>query len=255
MRSCVCVCVCVCVCACVSQPGGLLVTVAAVTTAVLQREAESTKSTWDACIYLQGAKEVMIWPVCLFVCLFVSRIYTKPQSTNEFLFNILGQSHRTSFKARWLWESKVLALPFVLFFEGAFTDLSAKQPLQESLFGWRRRLPSPVQVGRNRPVLVKNIQLFETLRLDHLREQHTTLCSFYHTHTHKDTLCRMCVSFVIACLWPRPARGWRRCLWTLCCRKTRLWAPAPLPSPWRTARCPGRLCSRWPAAATHEPLR
>lgn len=26
---------------------------------------------------------------------------------------------------------------------------------------------------------------------------------------------------------PRSARGWTRCLWTLCCRRTRLWAPAP----------------------------
>lgn len=56
---------------------------------------------------------------------------------------------------------------------GAFTDLSAKQPLQESLLGRRGRLPSPVQVGRNRPVLVENIQLCEALRLDHLQDNQT----------------------------------------------------------------------------------
>ena len=193
----------------------------------------------------------MTWPVWLFVC---QQDYTKPQSTNldgELNFFLTSWDKVTELilwpSDRWK-QSSGFAPCFV--FEGAFADLSAKQPLQKSLFGWRRRLPSPVQVGRNRPILVENIQLFETLRLDHLQEQHTTLCSFYHTH--KQTLCRTCVSLTTACLWPRPARGWRRCLWTLCCRKTRLWAPAPLPSPWRTARCPGRLYSRWPAAATHK---
>lgn len=46
--------------------------------------------------------------------------------------------------------------------------ISAEQSLQESLFGCRRRLSSPVQVRRNRPVLVENVELCETLCLDHL---------------------------------------------------------------------------------------
>lgn len=125
---------------------------------------------------------------------------------------------------------------------GVFTDLSAKQPLQESLLGRRGRLPSPVQVGRNRPVLVENIQLCEALRLDHLQDNQT-----WHL---RDVRQNVTVS------WspepsPHSARGWRRSLWTLCCRKTRLWAQVRLLSLWRTARCPARLYSRWPAAATN----
>lgn len=69
--------------------------------------------------------------------------------------------------------------------------------------------------------------------------------SLHHVHGHTyDTSTK-------ARLSPHSAREWRRCLWTLCCRKTRLWAPAPLPSPWRTARCLARLYSRWPVAAGH----
>lgn len=51
----------------------------------------------------------------------------------------------------------------------ACADLSAEQPLQESLLRGRRRLSSPVQVGRDRPVLVEDVQLGEAARLDHLR--------------------------------------------------------------------------------------
>lgn len=51
------------------------------------------------------------------------------------------------------------------------THLSAEEPLQESLFGWRRRLSSPVQIGGNCSVLVEHIQLCEALGLDHLRQK------------------------------------------------------------------------------------
>lgn len=95
---------------CGSQPGGLLVAVAAVPTAFLQREPES----------------------------------------------------RTVSLKRWHTGFN------------RSTDLPAKQPLQEALFGRRGRLPSPVQVWRNRPVLVENIQLCEALRLDHLQEKTQT---------------------------------------------------------------------------------
>lgn len=97
----------------------------------------------------------------------------------------------------------------------ASTDLSAEQPLQESLLRRRRRLSSPVQVGRNRPVLVKDVELGEAARLDHLRG---------------DRPCLRGLSGRGECLppgrSPRSARGWTRSLWTLCCRRTRLWAPA-----------------------------
>lgn len=53
----------------------------------------------------------------------------------------------------------------------ASTDLSAEQPLQESLLRRRRRLSSPVEVRRNRPVLIEDVQLREAARVDHLRDE------------------------------------------------------------------------------------
>lgn len=58
------------------------------------------------------------------------------------------------------------------------------------------------------------------------------------------------------CPWnkdlPRSAKEWAHSPWQTSGKSHCLWAPAPLLSPWRTARCPEHPCSRWPGATQHK---